>query len=754
MTVTLEVIQAQLTDILDILDRRIGNITIAPNQLRTSSGLSDIDTRLGLVQSGEFRSGNGQIPGDGFTGGRFGYPGFLYNDELWMLAGVENDVLKVGINLEDGKLYAEEAVISGTLTVGTGSVIAGWEITSTEITKTTTNVGISIDSSVPAIYVGDLAGDHIVIDGANQRIRSSNYVAGASGFNIDSDTGDAEFNNIVARGMIKTAVFQKDTISSVGGTVVVLQSEALALDMGPTDGSDLYLAEDVLNIGDILRMKDGVDDEWMLVDDVDIDLGLFRYTVLRDRAGVYASGANPAWKKGQAVVNYGQSGDGGIELVAGATPAMNVFDHSGSPWSSLRQIVVIDEQGIIFDNLSDVIRFKDSTGVYDGTHGTAMYGEAADDSFAIVNRKAGKALQFFIKLTDASTPYLKWYEHPSEANTAKLEINAGSTSTQVVIANDIYLSTNKDGATTIFNERSSDIDFRIESAANSNAFFLDAGNEAIHFFGSSGGSSLLTVDDGTDKRLEIGADHYFPRRDASNPNGFWNEANQDMDFTFESVNQSALLKLDAGADKSTSFNWDGWSKRDETWTRTGDHSFTVSGDRTAIYRKGTKVRYNDGATDYGVIGASSHAAGTTTITLITTSSYAMAATTITDTYLSYIENPEGFPTSFGFTQSYTGFSVNPTQTITWTTVGNRLFLGIQTLANGTSNATTFTMSLPITVAVNAIDFANVRDNGTEKLGVGYAAGTTSTLTYYNGTFGTAFTNSGSKGGSMVLSYAF
>lgn len=108
---------------------------------------------------------------------------------------------------------------------------------------------------------------------------------------------------------------------------------------------------------------------------------------------------------------------------------------------------------------------------------------------------------------------------------------------------------------------------------------------------------------------------------------------------------------------------DGWQAVSATWTRTGNHTFTVSGDVTATYRKGTKVRYKDGGSyEYGVIGSSSHAAGTTTVNLIPNSDYAMAAATITDKYVSYIESPEGFPDWFNLSVSWTSAS-NPQPSI-------------------------------------------------------------------------------------------
>lgn len=121
---------------------------------------------------------------------------------------------------------------------------------------------------------------------------------------------------------------------------------------------------------------------------------------------------------------------------------------------------------------------------------------------------------------------------------------------------------------------------------------------------------------------------------------------------------------------------DGWIPKSETWTRTGNHTFTVSGDVTATYRKGTKVRYKDGGSyEYGVIGSSAYSSPNTTVTLITNTDYTMAAATITDKYLSYSENPEGFPGAFNYTPTHsrtgTNYTNAPTSiTATWVAIGN------------------------------------------------------------------------------------
>ena len=290
---------------------------------------------LGLVEAQEFRSGSAVEPGTGFTGLRAGVgpdgAGFAYNSVNHSLVSVANDVRKVGISIDDGTLYGTDVNLTGAITATSGA-IGGWEITATTIEQIDGSaIGIVLDASVPSIKIGDTDGLHTVIDGANQRIRSSNYVAGSVGSNWDTATGDAEFNNLVARGKIKTSVFEKDTISAVGGNLLISAADVLAADMTAADSSTLTVAGDETFIaGNILRLKDGIDDEWL---EVTSAASAPTYTVTRDKAAAYSANANPVWKKGQAVVNYGSSGAGRISMETGASAGINLFTHAGSPWS-------------------------------------------------------------------------------------------------------------------------------------------------------------------------------------------------------------------------------------------------------------------------------------------------------------------------------------------------------------------------------------------------------------------------------------
>lgn len=105
---------------------------------------------------------------------------------------------------------------------------------------------------------------------------------------------------------------------------------------------------------------------------------------------------------------------------------------------------------------------------------------------------------------------------------------------------------------------------------------------------------------------------------------------------------------------------DGWIPAGETWTRTGNFTFTVTGDQTSKYRKGARVRYKDGGSfEYGTVLSSAFGA-VTTVTLFTNTNYTMAAATITENSVSYSQNPVGYPQMFDWTPTHSRGAVNYT----------------------------------------------------------------------------------------------
>lgn len=203
----------------------------------------------------------------------------------------------------------------------------------------------------------------------------------------------------------------------------------------------------------------------------------------------------------------------------------------------------------------------------------------------------------------------------------------------------------------------------------------------------------------------------------------------------------------------------GWISAAETWTRTSNTTFTISGDLTGKYQKGHKIRWKDGgAYKYAYIQAVSHAAGTTTATLNAGSDYVMAAATITDNYYSVAESPIGFPTWFSYTPTFGGFSADPTGNhIAFRMIGRTVHLRIS-MGAGTSNATTFTATGPMAAGGSSTQFRSilhgVRNNSVDTgvLGLATIDSGSSTVNFYRDAAATGWTNVGTKKGDTDLFY--
>lgn len=135
-------------------------------------------------------------------------------------------------------------------------------------------------------------------------LSSSTFVSGplGSGWRIMS-TGSTELQDATIRGIIRTSVFEKDTISAVNGLMLISSSDVLSADMTALDSSTLVITgETTFSANEVIRIKDGTNDEWLLVTNA---ASAPTYTVTRDLAGSYAPNTNPIWKKGTAVVSTG-----------------------------------------------------------------------------------------------------------------------------------------------------------------------------------------------------------------------------------------------------------------------------------------------------------------------------------------------------------------------------------------------------------------------------------------------------------------
>lgn len=206
---------------------------------------------------------------------------------------------------------------------------------------------------------------------------------------------------------------------------------------------------------------------------------------------------------------------------------------------------------------------------------------------------------------------------------------------------------------------------------------------------------------------------------------------------------------------------DGWNIDYDTWVYVSANSFKITGkDVTARFPKGTRVSYNDGSVDYGVVVSSSFSTDTT-VTLAANDDYAIANAALTAPRYSYESSPQGYPQTFNWTPTFTGFSADPSDAeYTFSINGGVATVVFSQTADGTSNATGFTASLPVaakTVSANmdwwgACGFA--RDNSaalTTPAGwrVQSAA---STVTFYKDLATGAWTGSGGKRIRAVVIY--
>ena len=267
--------------------------------------------------------------------------------------------------------------IKGIITATSGT-IGGWTINPTTLSA----IGIILDSGNQKIQIG--ATTPITIDGIAKDIESDNYVSGVFGAGFHLDSNLLEVGNIACRGLIRTAVFQKDVVNVMGGNFAVLAGDVLDADMTALDNSTLTTKGIIiLAVNDILRIKDGVDDEWLQVTNI---ASAPVYTVTRDKASVYGANTNPAWKKGATIVNYGQSGDGGVYMTASDSnaPYLSIFDHAGSPWSTINTRLRIGNLNGYLGYVTDLygIAIGETTKYlkYDPTNGLVIRGNITADT--------------------------------------------------------------------------------------------------------------------------------------------------------------------------------------------------------------------------------------------------------------------------------------------------------------------------------------------------------------------------------------
>ena len=192
-----------------------------------------------------------------------------------------------------------------------------------------------------------------------------------------------------------------------------------------------------------------------------------------------------------------------------------------------------------------------------------------------------------------------------------------------------------------------------------------------------------------------------------------------------------------------------------TFTYASATTITVASGAASIYQKGDKLRFKQTAGTYKYCYVVSVA--NTVLTVTGGSDYAVLDQAITVPAYSHVENPLGFPMSFLYLATETGFSGTPTQVCRFKLSGGICTVWIY--MTGTSDANTFQVGLPITS--NSRGFTGQQtsqlrgmDNSAE-VAVPYAkiAGDAQAIIHiYKDYNESTWTTSGAKGARLTVSY--
>jgi hypothetical protein len=289
-------IQALVEQIKADLPLLVQRSQIAPKQVVIVNGLSDMSERLGLVQAGEFRSGNGKEPGFGFSGVRMGYPAFAYAGDTWNFAGVNTDVLQVGISSDDGRLYfgAGTGILnaSGIEIVASGVLINSNGYKFVDAPDGHILGGLYNFFSGGTSYV-ELRSHPEAGSGISNTIASIESVAGGTAWaRMTADSGGYA-GNASMLWLVQTAtersIFITDVLDVDFSSANYLNFQATQTDLGNTqvNGNLVIAAGNEIFIDDDMPLYGG----WFPRTDVVTRLGTHQFRVPGDQTLIYRKGA-------------------------------------------------------------------------------------------------------------------------------------------------------------------------------------------------------------------------------------------------------------------------------------------------------------------------------------------------------------------------------------------------------------------------------------------------------------------------------
>lgn len=148
----------------------------------------------------------------------------------------------------------------------------------------------------------------------------------------------------------------------------------------------------------------------------------------------------------------------------------------------------------------------------------------------------------------------------------------------------------------------------------------------------------------------------------------------------------------------------GWFPAGETWTYASATTITVPGDLREKYSPGDKIRISQTTTKYFSIVDVTYSSPNTTLTVTAGTTYTLANAAISSPFHAKGATAPGFPSTFSWTPTTTGFSSDPTSsTYKFKILDNATMLvDVQQGGDGTSNAATFRLTTPFTFGVSGI----------------------------------------------------
>ena len=151
----------------------------------------------------------------------------------------------------------------------------------------------------------------------------------------------------------------------------------------------------------------------------------------------------------------------------------------------------------------------------------------------------------------------------------------------------------------------------------------------------------------------------------------------------------------------------GWLWVAASGTYLSDSTFRVTGDFTAYFKIGAKIKLSNTTTKYFYVASSSYSSPYTTITIVVNTTHVLTNTTITNIYLSYAEPPD-FPGAFTYSPTYTpqnGTFTSVRNLDVYFQISNKLLNLIFSFDGTLSIASSYiTMSLPLAVVHTQLSF--------------------------------------------------